>query len=126
MKPKIKALINQVNSGQLTSDLSRILHHIKLHPYTTLPEVKRKLSISHQTASARISDLLDLGVIEEKGSKKTAKSSHTYFKYQPDISIQIINSKKRKKEKYNYWVKKGLIQFKEFMNPELREKLLSN
>lgn len=126
MKPRVKALLKQINSGQLQTDMARILSHIKMHPFTTLPEVKRKLALSHQTASARISDLLDMGLIEEKGEKKNNIGTYTYFKFQPNISIQLLNAETRRKEKYKHWVKKGLTKFNDFINPELRKELLSN
>ncbi|MDY8137602.1 helix-turn-helix domain-containing protein [Aquimarina sp. 2201CG5-10] len=123
MKARIKTLLNQIQSGRLETDISRVLDHIKTHPFTTLPEIKKKLCLAHQTASARISDLLDLGLIEEKGEKKTSNGTYSYFKFQPDYQKQECNASKRKKEKYDYWVKKGLTQFKEFINPKLKKQL---
>lgn len=123
MKPRVQSLLNQINSGQLKNDMSRILNHIKTYPLTTLPEIKRKLGIVHQTASARISDLLDMGLIEEKEEKKTTTGVHSYFKYQPDPRIQSINALKRKKEKFENWKKKGINQFQEFINNDLKREL---
>lgn len=123
MKPKIEALLKQIHSGKRMSDNARILDYIMKHPFTTTSEVEIKLNMLHQTASARISDLLDIGVIEEKGKKESARSSFTYLKYQPNPSKQIENALKRKKEKYSHWLKKGLTHFKEFINPSLEQQL---
>ena len=123
MTPRIKALLDQIHSGKLQSDMARVLHHIKNYPYTTLTELERKLNMKHQTASARVSNLLDLGLIEEQGTKKSLHSFQTYFKFQPSSLKQIHNARKRKKQKYEHWLKKGLSQFEEFINPQLKQEL---
>lgn len=123
MKPKIKALLNQIKNGKLNTDKARVLHHIKNHPYSTLSEIERKLNMIHQTASARVSDLLDMGLIQEMGTKKTARSQETYFRFQPNFQKQNTNATKRKEEKYKRWVKTGLTQFEEFINPNLKSEL---
>lgn len=123
MKPKIKALLNQIKNGKLNTDKARVLHHIKNHPYSTLSEIERKLNMIHQTASARVSDLLDMGLIQETGTKKTARSQETYFRFQPNFQKQNTNATKRKEEKYKRWVKTGLTQFEEFINPNLKSEL---
>ena len=123
MTPRIKALLDQVRSGKLQTDMARVLHHIKTKPYSTLSELERKLNMKHQTASARVSDLLDMGLIEEQGTKKSHHSFQTYFKYQPSSLKQIDNARKRKKAKYEHWLKKGLSQFEEYINPQLKQEL---
>ncbi|MCB0448445.1 MAG: MarR family transcriptional regulator [Gelidibacter sp.] len=123
MKAKIQALLKQIHSGKRQSDKARVLDFVMKHPYCTTVDVEVKLNMLHQTASARISDLLDLGVIEERGTKETATSNFTYLKYQPDYLQQVINSRNRKKDKYDNWVKKGLTQFNDLINPELKFQL---
>lgn len=123
MKPKIQALLKQIHSGKRMSDNARILDYVMKHPYCTTSDVEIKLNMLHQTASARISDLLDMGVIEERGKKETAKSSFTYLKYQSSALKQIINAKKRKQDKYKNWLNKGMTQFSEFINPNLKAEL---
>ena len=107
MIPKLKALLNQIQSGKRMSDNARVLDYV----------------MKHQTASARISDLLDIGVIENKGNKETATSTFSYLKYQPNILNQTINAKKRKQEKYKNWLRKGMTQFSEYINPQLKQEL---
>lgn len=123
MKPKIEALLKQIHSGKRMSDNAKILEYVMKHPFCTTSEVEIKLNMLHQTASARISDLLDMGVIEERGKKDTATSSFTYLKYQSNAINQNLNAKRRKQEKYKNWVKKGMTQFSEIINPQLKEQL---
>ncbi|TYP71514.1 MarR family transcriptional regulator [Aquimarina intermedia] len=123
MNPRVKALLKQVNSGKMETDKVRILHHIKKHPYTTLPEIERKLNMKHQTASARTSDLQDLGLIEESGEVKKGNSTHSYYKFQPDPNKQAKNAFERKKIKFSQWRKKGLSQFKDLINNDLIKEL---
>ncbi|MCB0376536.1 MAG: MarR family transcriptional regulator, partial [Sinomicrobium sp.] len=124
MRPRIEALLKQVQNGKIKTDIARILHYIKKHPDATLPEIEHELQLIHQTAAARVSDLLDLGLIEEHGIRKTAKSQYTGFRFQPNIILQELNAGQRKEEKYRHWVKKGLTQFKEYINPTLKQELL--
>ncbi len=112
-------MLAQIRSGKMQSDMARILHHIKSHPYTTLPEIERKLGLLNQTASPRISDLLDLGLIEGAGETKQGHGHYTYFKFQPDLGAQKRNAMERKKTKFEHWKKKGLSQFKDFIDSNL-------
>lgn len=119
MKPKIEALMKQIRSGKRMSDMARILNYVIKNPFCTTAEVEIKLGMKHQTASARISDLLDLGAIEERGSKVTAASKCTCLIHQPNRFKQLENAKKRKKVKFENWKNKGLKSFKDFLEPEL-------
>ena len=123
MNPRVKALLNQIHSGKMQSDMVRILYYIKKHPFTTLPEIERKLNLLNQTASPRISDLLDLGLIEESGETKKGNSTYSYFRFQPDPNKQTKNAFERKKIKFNHWRKKGLSQFKDLINSNLIKEL---
>lgn len=126
MRASIEALLNQINSGKMESDAARILNHIKNYPFSTCSEMERKLNMLHQTLSARLTDLLDLGIIEERGNRKTSRSKETYFKFQPDPAKQKRNAAQRKAEKFQKWIKKGLGQFGEIINPEVKQSLINS
>lgn len=125
MRASIEALLNQINSGKMECDAARVLNHIKNYPYSTSSEIERKLNMLHQTTSARLTNLLDIGIIEERGNRKTSRSKETYFKFQPDPAKQKRNAAKRKAEKFQKWIKKGIGQFGEIIQPEVKQSLIN-
>lgn len=68
--------LQQIQSGKITTDKQRVYQEIKKNPNITLRELCKTLKMKHQTVSARLSDLLDLGVVEICGTKETIKNGH--------------------------------------------------
>jgi hypothetical protein len=106
-----EAFKEQIESGQKENDATRI--YLKIIEMNVFNELCNKESLSktlnkpHQTITARLSDLMDLGVVEiviKDGYKKTKLSS---FKTTTDpISIKA-NWAGRQKEKFDKWLIKG-------------------
>lgn len=93
--PKIKALLEQISSGQLTSDLSKVLAFVKKRPGANKVLICAFFSpTSSHTITARLSDLEDLGLLEKKG---TGKYSSYYFIAEPNA--QRIHRAARKAHK---------------------------
>lgn len=63
-KASTETFLEQIRSGKLLNDKQRLYVHIKKHPGITLNDLSRGTRIVIQTASARLSDLMDLGVVE--------------------------------------------------------------
>lgn len=112
MKPKILALMKQIESGQLKSDKARILKFIIDRKGSNIIHMTSILGMKHQTLTARLSDLEDLGVIYAHSTLNNG--THTNFKYQPDEEMQKTYSKHRRYIKYLAW-KKREKQFSEFI-----------
>lgn len=110
---KIKALMKQIESGKLKTDMSRILHFIIHEKYSSRPLICDALGISIQTGTARISDLLDMGLIEITNIGQ--KDDYHIYKYQSDPIRQVDNAYNRRKSKFNQWKKRGLEEFSEFL-----------
>lgn len=123
MKPKIQALLKQIHSGKRLSDKARVMEFVMKHPYCSTVDVQVKLNMVHQTASARVSDLMDMGVIEDVAKKETSTSTFSILKYQSNPDKQDENAKRRKLEKYKNWLANGLNNFNEFINPKLKQQL---
>jgi hypothetical protein len=106
-----KAFKEQIESGQKENDATRIYRKIaEMNVFNELcnkESLSKTLNKPHQTITARLSDLMDLGVVEmviKDGSKKTKLSS---FKTTTDpISIKS-NWAGRQKEKFDKWLRKG-------------------
>lgn len=63
-KASTETFLEQVRSGNTLTDKQLIYLEIKKNPGITLLDLKRKLKIQHQTVSARLSELMDLGIVE--------------------------------------------------------------
>jgi len=66
MKTQASNKANQLQelTGKKVSDKQRILYFINKHYYISIADCIKYLKMKHQTASARLSDLNDEGIIE--------------------------------------------------------------
>lgn len=101
--PKIAALLEQIASGQMKSDKARILNFVMTFKGQNKETIGKHFAIPHQTVTARLSDLEDLGLIESKGA---GKYSNFYPIYDPQT--QKLHRAKRQAEKLEAWAKKGI------------------
>lgn len=115
MKASINALMQQIKSGKRLSDKARIVKFLRETPYSTLSTIEQKLGLLRSTSSARVSELMDIGLIEERGTQKRANGYETLFAVQTDPSKQARNALNRKKEKYQHWLKSGKTMFDDIM-----------
>ena len=94
---KIDALIYQITSGKAKSDSAKILLEISKQPLTLGHFILK--GWKHQTCSARLSELEDLGLIKKIYNPT---NSYSFFQYVSDpeerIELQnrIANDKKAK------------------------------
>jgi len=110
MIPKIRALLKQIESGKLKSDKAKLLYFIINNPDRNTEHIKSLSFMKWQTATARLSDLQDMGVIfVSNGEERFSK-----WRYEPDTEKQKIHAKNRRYKKYMQWKKKE-SQFKEFV-----------
>ena len=121
MKSKIKAWLNQIESGQFKNDGARVLQYIKKNPYCTIREISDRLTIMYPTVSGRVSDAMDAGVVEECGHTETGR--FTYLKFQSNPEKQLQNSKARKEEKIRQWINKGINSFADDLPESLKQEL---
>lgn len=105
IEQSIEALMHQIDSGQMKKDSAKILDFIINNgPITQLDVINMK-GIHFKSVTARLSDLMNLGIIEaigktdpqmDPGSKR--KISYTLYMYQPDPQKQLKNAYTRKLE----------------------------
>lgn len=122
-KTRLKALMKQIESGQMKTDAAKILDYIIKEKMTSRPMIGDALGIPEKTVSARVSGLLDMGVIEVIETDPLPIDSPEYeiLSYQKDPLRQVKNAYDRKKEKFNQWKKRGINEFVEFLNEEQLE-----
>jgi hypothetical protein len=98
---KIDALIFQLTSGKAKSDSAKILLEISKRPLTIENLVLMGFKI--QTASARCSELEDLGLIQKMYNPT---NSFSWFRYVSDPKErEELRKEIANKKKYNYFAK---------------------
>lgn len=120
-KASIDTFFEQIRSGKLANDKQRIYAHIKKHPGITLNDLSRGTRIIVQTASARLSDLMDLGVVEVLATQKrigsVALSSDSVLRVQEEPEKILENKKKRSSKKFQRAIK-AVLSFEEHLDVE--------
>ncbi len=117
-KTRLKALMKQIESGQMETDSARILDYIMMHGMTSRPIISDVLGIPEKTVSARVSMLLDIGVLEVVEHDSGDKPDYEILRYQRDAMRQVANAHERKRKKFISWKKRGLKEFSDFLNEE--------
>ena len=101
MKPKVKTWLNQIESGMISSNTTRILHYIMMHDGCTILHMREDLLCSHQTLTAIISALMDEGLVKSIGEIEVDGSHYSRMKYVCNNVDRIIQINKRREEKFN-------------------------
>ena len=98
MKPthSLNAYIEQINSGKTISDKTRIIEKLLLGNQT-INSLKQLTGLAHQSLTARVSDLTDLGLVElhyNPASHLSIISLVTDPEKQEQLRIQRFEEKK--------------------------------
>lgn len=119
--------LQQIQSGKITTDKQRVYQSIKNNPNITLRELRKNLKMKHQTVSARLSDLLDLGVVEICGTKETIKNGHilidSRLKSQEIEMLIEKNQEGRKTERFKRSIL-NVLSFSNRLDEEAKNNLL--
>lgn len=98
---KIANLIYQVESGKATTDKERVLNFIMHNPNTTIWNIHLSLNILLHAVSARLSSLMDDGIVRETGSITIASNNRTFstlqFVNDPHFRQQLRDAKEQEK-----------------------------
>lgn len=100
MKPKVKTWLNQIESGMITSNTTKILNYIMNHNGCTILNMREDLVCSHQTLTAIISSLMDEGLVKAIGEIEVDSSQYSRMFFVSDPVDRIIQMNKRAKEKF--------------------------
>ena len=81
LPPRIQEWLNQIESGKAESDSAKIMHYMSRHKFATNADIMKAFGVKHQTATARMSTLCQLGILYECGIRKTGNKSHQLYGY---------------------------------------------
>ena len=121
---KRETYLANLKNGNINSKTMRILYFIKQRPFVNTDEIRNLLEISHQSATAIISVLLDIGVIKIVGETKINDNSYSKYRFVTDYQEQYNLSEMRIKEKYSIWLQQGISKFRELITTDLYNELL--
>ena len=96
---KQTAFLKGIETGKFETDKAKIYKILLNEPKTLQGLVL--LGFAEKTSSARISDLMDLGLVRAYGQ------DNSFFKVETDPNEQKILMQTRKENNYQNWVKKG-------------------
>jgi hypothetical protein len=116
---KRETYLKNLESGLIQSKTMKVLYFIKTYELSSICntyDMRNSLNMPHQTLTAIISNLLDLGSIKISEEIKKGNNTYSIYRFVPDIQDQIRISNERKKEKYNYWLKQGINEYSELMS----------
>lgn len=98
-----KTFLHQLATGKIDTDKTRLYNYILKFPKLTLNEIRINLNMKHQTISARLSDLLDMGVVFISGTKERKNSERltldSILEIEENESKIQANFEKRQKQK---------------------------
>lgn len=125
-KASTETFFEQIRSGKLLNDKQRVYAYIKKHPGITLNDLSRGLKMLIQTVSARLSDLMDMGVVEVIAT--TTRIGNVSISYDSQLIVveeetRITENKlKRSKIKFKRAIK-AILRFKEHLDDDTRDSL---
>ena len=121
MKVKVKNWLEQLNNGEIKSKTTRIIYEIHKHTFkgkgfTTIDELRKDLSMAHQTLTAIVSNLQDEGLIATYGEIQNESGGFFYQKIRyaghEDREYLI---RERRREKLSQWIKRGREEFNDLL-----------
>ena len=101
---KIKALIEQVESGKMETDIKKILKEIMSGP-KKIDYFTKNFGMHYSTVTARISDLCDMGLVKKNIDPL---GSYSYFSYVKDESEQLKLRELLEAEKKEVFIQRGI------------------
>lgn len=95
MKPKVEALIEQIDSGKALNNDALILRYIKDMNGSYLERMRDTTGIPHQTLTASLSRLEDFGLIYVAGYIKGRKRNYSFYKFEEVVALRKVRSEGR-------------------------------
>lgn len=116
----VKNWLRLMGTGELENKSVRILDYIKAHPGTDIDTMRVQLDMPHQTITALISNLMDVGLVKFQGERRKTNDNLYSILFFVESQFERDHLKqKRLKEKFNLWIDKGLSDYTSLMSSQL-------
>lgn len=111
MKAKVKTWLKNIENGTLKSYSEKVLQVIKNHTIegngVSTFQLRRRMEMTHQTLTSRLSELNDEGLINVKGQVEINDTFYSVYIYIDNEEQRLNIIKERMLEKYIQWLKKA-------------------
>ena len=120
MKVKVKNWLEQLNNGEIKSKTTRIIYEIHKHTFkgkgfTTIDELRKDLSMAHQTLTAIVSNIQDEGLIATYGEIENESGCvFQKIRYAGHEEREYL-IRERRREKLSQWIKRGREEFNDLL-----------
>jgi len=81
---KIQAWLTQIESGKAQSDAAKILQLMRKQHFSTIEEISAALNMVKSTVTARMTSLLELGIIYRCGNRKVNGRNYQLYMFVSD------------------------------------------
>jgi hypothetical protein len=122
---KRETYMKNLKMGVIKTKTMHILNFVKDNPNCNTDNIRVGLSMPHQTATAIISNLLDIGIIKIVGETKVKNSTYSNYLFVEDYREQDRLEKARHLAKFKLWMEQGLSNYKEEMTNTFLTYLIS-
>lgn len=109
------ALLRQIEEGKFNSNKSKAVWIAINRPPLTYPKLRDLAGIKMASATATISHLLDLGVVEPVGELVIEDYLMNKYQYVSDNQKRRMLAMERHRQKYEVWKERGNKEFLEYI-----------
>jgi DNA-binding transcriptional regulator GbsR (MarR family) len=97
-KFSVETFIEQTENGNIRSAKVRVYRVLKIHGHSTLDHLRRTMGMSHQTLTARLSELMDMGVVWQSEKNEFYLTKKDMWTFYSDLRTQ---------QRFQKWLKAG-------------------
>ena len=110
--------------GKLIHKRLVVLDFILRHPGCDLYDISLQTGLPVQTASARLSELMDEGMVKEDGQRMRGNSTFAILEFVANKEEQEKLAESRRKAKFVAWLQRGLSEYRELTTLKMREQMV--
>ena len=112
-----KTFYSILSDGELKSTSDKVLNTVRKLRRCTKVEIMKANGMSHQTVTARLSELMDSGLIKVANTRKGSRSFLSIFSPETNKEQVAVNASIRERARFEKWLKKG-EEFKHLINEQ--------
>lgn len=93
-----ETFIEQINNGELKSKRHRVYAYLQKNDIKTLDHLRKSLSMSHPTLTARLSELMDVGMVWQNVDNEFYITNERDWDYYANLRME---------QRYQKWLNVG-------------------
>ena len=117
---KRETYLHQLKNGNIHGTNMEILDLLSRDRRMTKDDIMERTGRKHQSITASLSNLQDLGLVYGVKLVKEKHRSLTVYAFTRDPQLQLDLSRKRHLEKFDQWLKRGQEEFAHFIPKQVQ------